>query len=68
MSDAIDKPKQRLTPMQALVFFLAILPACVQGIAILKYGVNVPFMDDWSQVWLFQEASQGTLTFGDLMV
>jgi hypothetical protein len=68
MSKAIDMPKERFTPTQALVFFLAILPACVQGIAILKYGVNVPFSDDWNQVWLFQEASQGTLSFGDLMV
>jgi hypothetical protein len=35
MSDAIDKPKQRLTLMQSRVLFMGIIPAGVQGIAIL---------------------------------
>jgi hypothetical protein len=61
------KAMPRLTPVEALVFFLAILPACFQVIATLKYGVNVPYWDQWDQVRLFQATSEGTLSFGDLM-
>lgn len=62
-----DALKQRIRLVHALVFCLAVLPACLHLVIVLKYGVNVPYNDDWSRVGLFQETSQDTLSFGDLI-
>jgi hypothetical protein len=59
--------KQRASLMPALIFCLALLPACLHLVVILKYGVNVPYHDDWGRIWLFEETAQGTLSFDDLV-
>jgi len=33
---------------------------------ILKYGVDVPYMDQWEYVYFFDHLSKGTLTLGEL--
>jgi hypothetical protein len=59
--------KQRASLMPALIFCLALLPACLHLVVILRYGVDVPYRDDWGRVWLFEETAQGTLSFDDLI-
>jgi hypothetical protein len=54
--------------VQALIFCLAILPACVLGALMLRYSVNLPFHDEWviaSET--FGKVAQGDLSFGELM-
>lgn len=46
---------------------LAILPACAAGALILKYGVDVPYWDQWEIAPLFEKLSRGSLTLADLL-
>ncbi|HEY9852981.1 MAG TPA: hypothetical protein V6D28_26150 [Leptolyngbyaceae cyanobacterium] len=51
-----------------LLFCLAISPAIVLAIVILKYSVNVPFLDQWDIAnYLIKYYSQGYLSFSDLI-
>ena len=45
---------------------LAFVPSAFLLMAILRYGVNVPFLDHWSLAGLFLEIEQGTLSVWDL--
>jgi len=45
---------------------LALVPAAFLLVVILRYGVNLPFLDHWTLAGLFKEIEQGTLTLGDL--
>ncbi|NES78714.1 MULTISPECIES: hypothetical protein [Okeania] len=46
---------------------LAIIPAIVLGILILKYSLNVPIQDQWQIAAVFEKVNVGTLSFNDLM-
>ncbi|MGD1807862.1 hypothetical protein ACP6PL_20835 [Dapis sp. BLCC M126] len=46
---------------------LAIIPAIVLGVLILKYSVNVPIQDQWQISAIFEKFNQGTLSFNDLI-
>ena len=46
---------------------LAIIPAIVLGILILKYSINVPIQDQWQISAIFEKFNQGTLSFNDLI-
>ena len=51
---------------RVLSLSLAIIPAGLLLILILKYAVDVPFWDEWQYVSFFEKFSQGTLSFSDL--
>ncbi len=53
--------------LKFFLFFLAVIPAFLLGILTLKYGVNVPFWDQWHIAPLFEKASDGSLSFNDLI-
>lgn len=46
---------------------LAIIPAIVLGVLILKYSVNVPIQDQWQISDIFEKFNQRTLSFNDLI-
>ena len=46
---------------------LAIIPAIVLGVLILKYSVNVPIQDQWQISTIFEKFNQRTLSFNDLI-
>ena len=50
-----------------MAFLLAIIPAILTGILILKYAVNVPFWDQWPLASMFEKIYAGNLTFQDLI-
>jgi len=50
----------------AFVFCLAIIPAVLILTVILKYGVDVPYWDEWYYVEFFVKLSQKVLTLKDL--
>ncbi len=50
----------------ALLVCLAIMPAILLLTLIIKYGVDVPYWDEWHYVTFFEKFSQSTLTLGDL--
>lgn len=59
--------KWRANIWQILAFGLAIIPACLTGILILKYSVNVPYWDEWPLAEMFKKIYAGSLTFQDLI-
>jgi hypothetical protein len=50
----------------ALAISLSLLSAGMILYFILKYGVDVPYMDQWEYVGFFDRLAKGTLTFNDL--
>jgi len=50
----------------ALAVSLATIPGGLLLILILKYGVDIPYWDEWQYVSFFEKFSQGTLTLSDL--
>ncbi|MBV9928263.1 MAG: hypothetical protein JOZ96_24805 [Acidobacteria bacterium] len=40
--------------------------ACMPAWLILRYGVDVPYSDQWNVAHFFEQAARGTLTFADL--
>jgi hypothetical protein len=59
--------KQNRWTLLAIAFGLAILPACLLGLLVIKYSVNVPFQDQWAIARLLPKWVEGTLSFGDLI-
>jgi hypothetical protein len=51
----------------ALLFLLALAPIVFIGFVIDRYGVNVPYADEWSNLILVVKWDAERLTFGDLM-
>jgi hypothetical protein len=51
----------------ALLFLLALAPIAFVGFIIDRYGVNVPYADEWSNLLLVEKWDAGHLTFGDLI-
>lgn len=50
---------------QRWILILVFLPILLLIYMILKYGVNVPFGDQWDFIPLIEKSYIGTLTFGD---
>jgi hypothetical protein len=51
----------------ALLFLLALAPIVFIGFIIERYGVNVPYADEWSNLILVEKWDAGQLTFADLI-
>lgn len=51
-------------------FFLlvSLIPVCLQAISIFRYGVNVPYWDQWCMPPIFEKIAEGHFTFKDLLV
>lgn len=49
-----------------VLFGLALLPACLIALLIWEYSVDVPQVDQWELVGLFEKFAQRTLSLGDL--
>lgn len=60
------RPRRHALAARALLVGLAIIPACLILLLILRYGVDMPVWDQWEYVPFFEKFSQGTLTLGDL--
>jgi hypothetical protein len=63
--NAIKSPVKQVG--QKLAFLLAIIPAILTGILIIKYSVNVLFWDQWALASMFEKIYGGNLTFQDLI-
>lgn len=50
-----------------LMWFLAILPACLLGIFIVKYSVDFPYWDQWAIASVFEKFNSDSLGFDDLI-
>ena len=48
------------------MLFAAVIPPCLICLLILRYGVDLPFSDEWELVPLLLKKSRGTLTLFDL--
>ncbi|MFL6334278.1 MAG: hypothetical protein ACJ754_13275 [Pyrinomonadaceae bacterium] len=44
----------------------AVASACAPAWLILRYGVDVPYSDQWNIAHFFEKSARGTLTFADL--
>jgi hypothetical protein len=53
---------------QLLALILAVLPALFLGCLVLKFGVNVPFWDQWAIPRLFAKVADSQLSLPDLLV
>jgi hypothetical protein len=51
-----------------IIFLLTSLPILFIALYIWRFGVNIPFMDQWRVVSLFSKEKQGTLTLVDLFI
>jgi len=51
----------------AILFFLALVPIVFIGFIINKYGVNVPYADEWTNLLRVEKWDAGRLTFDDLI-
>lgn len=50
----------------SIYFLIVLIPFFVTLLLTTNLSVNVPFMDEWELVKLFQKSDAGTLSFGDL--
>ena len=57
----------RATLSGAALFALALVPGVFIAAVIHRYGVNVPYADEWSNLILVEKWDAGRLTFGDLI-
>lgn len=65
-AETAEAPASRGRRLNQLLFLLALTPmAAVAGI-IHRYGVNVPFGDEWSVLTLIEKCTQHQLSFADL--
>lgn len=48
------------------IVFLSLLPITIVGVYIYRFGVNIPFWDQWEVVSLLMRKHQGLLTLADL--
>jgi hypothetical protein len=58
------RPRRKL--LGALLFLVALVPMVFIGFIINRYGVNVPYADEWSNLVLVEKWDAGQLTFADL--
>lgn len=53
--------------MRSSLLWLALVPPCLTAFLILRLGVDVPFLDEWRFIPLFQKLDSGELGLGDLL-
>lgn len=65
----MQKNNYELSPrlIAGISLCLAIIPAIVLGVLILKYSVNVPIQDQWQISDIFEKFNQRILSFNDLI-
>jgi hypothetical protein len=63
---AANVPRPRRKLLSALLFLVALVPIVFIGFIINRYGVNVPYADEWSNLILVEKWDTGQLTFADL--
>jgi xanthosine utilization system XapX-like protein len=61
---AAPEPRKHLG---ALLFLLALVPIAFVGFIINRYGVNVPYADEWSNLLLVEKWDTGQVAFADLI-
>jgi hypothetical protein len=59
--------RPRSQALGALLFLLALVPIVFIGVIIDRYGVNVPYADEWSNLIRIEKWDTGRLTFDDLV-
>src|SRR5687768_8688400 len=52
--------------MRSILIGLSLLPPCLVAALIVRYGVDVPFLDQWGWIPLFEKLEHGNLTLADL--
>jgi len=62
--DAVHRPERLRS---ALLFFLALIPAIGTAAIIHRWGVNVPYADEWSNLTLVEKWDTEELAFADLI-
>src|SRR5947208_10172236 len=60
-------PEPRRRHIGALLFLLALIPIVFIGFIIERYGVNVPYADEWTNLLRVEKWDAGRLTFDDLI-
>ena len=66
MSSTFGLPAAR-KHLGTLLFLFALAPIVFVGFVIDRYGVNVPYADEWSNLILVEKRDAGQLTFADLI-
>ena len=59
--------KKTINISRILMWFLAIIPACLLGIFITKYSVDFPYWDQWAIASIFEKFNSNSLGFDDLI-
>jgi hypothetical protein len=60
-------PEPRRKFLGALLFLVALVPIVFTGFIIDRYGVNVPYADEWTNLLRVEKWDAGRLTFDDLI-
>jgi hypothetical protein len=66
MAWLLSMSQRRGVRLNALLFIVALLPVVVIAAVINRYGVNVPFADEWSNLILLEKWNAHQLGFADL--
>src|ERR1043166_4929976 len=66
-TSALPAPPTPRKHLAALLFLLALVPAAFVGFIIDRYGVNVPYADEWWNLLLVEKWDAGHLGFADLI-
>jgi hypothetical protein len=53
--------------LSKVILLIAVLPAFFQVVSIFKYGVNIPYWDQWCMPPIFEKIAEGRFTFQDLL-
>src|SRR5580765_154272 len=53
-------------PKRISFWIVLLAPFLVAAIYIARFGVNVPYLDEWSMPYVFRMVREGTHGFGDL--
>src|SRR6476620_11548249 len=64
---AANTPRSRQMLLGALLFLVALVPMVFIGVIIDRYGVNVPYADEWTNLLRVEKWDTGRLTFDDLI-
>jgi len=54
-----------ISKYKVLLLFIYLIPVAILVWFVSSFGVNVPFLDQWDLVRLFEKISTGTANFGD---
>lgn len=66
MAGSLSMAQTGRARLNALLFMVALLPMVVIAAVINRYGVNVPFADEWSNLILLEKWEAHQISFADL--